>query len=108
MKKTMANINSKKQLIMERTILDLTNNGLDIIHYFYPQTRESEKPFKVRVDEQMPSAMVRQIEGVWKVIDYGNTDRILSPVDICMQEMNLHYNEAIAFLTNEFGKSIEK
>ena len=84
-----------------------TNNGLDIIYYFYPQARDcvegTAKHFKKRSDERTPSATVKQIAGVWKVTDFGDAGRAISPVDICMQEKNLNFTEALFFLAREFN-----
>ncbi|HCC51465.1 MAG TPA: hypothetical protein DEQ30_04915 [Porphyromonadaceae bacterium] len=84
-----------------------TNNGLDIIYYFYPQARECvegiAKHFKKRSDERTPSATIKQISGVWKVTDFGDDGRAISPIDICMQEKNLSFTEALFFLAREFN-----
>jgi hypothetical protein len=83
-----------------------TNNGLDIIYYFYPQARAcvegTSKHFKLRA-ERTPSATIKQIGGVWKVTDFGDEGRALSPIDICMHEKNLSFRESLFFLAREFN-----
>jgi hypothetical protein len=90
-----------------------TNNGLDIIFYFYPQAREClssrQKHFRIREEDHTPSATLKEFKGVWKVTDFGGDGRALSPIDICMQEKHLSFTESIFFLAREFnvdGKNI--
>jgi hypothetical protein len=84
-----------------------TNNGLDIIFYYYPQARECHtgkaKHFRIRGEDRTPSATLKQIKGVWRVTDFGGEGRALSPVDICMQESNLSFTEALHHLAREFN-----
>ena len=93
-------------MIKIQDIYDKTNNGLDIIYYFYPQARAcvegNAKHFKAH-DERTPSATVREIKGVWKVTDFGDAGRAMSPIDICMQERRISFTEAIFFLAREFN-----
>ena len=83
-----------------------TQDGLDIIYYFYPQARNcvegKARHFKKRDDERTPSASLKKIGGVWKVTDFGDGGTALSPIDICMQEKNIKFNEAIFWLSSEF------
>jgi hypothetical protein len=98
------------------TIEDLyakTQNGLDIIFYYYPQARECHsghaKHFRIRAEDHTPSATLKEIKGVWRVTDFGGDGRAMSPIDVCMQESNLSFTEAIYFLAREFnvdGKGI--
>jgi hypothetical protein len=94
-------------MITTEALYQKTRDGLDVIYYFYPQAREcvdgTAKHFKMRPDERTPSATVKQIAGIWKVTDFGGEGRALSPVDICMQEKNLSFNEAMFFLAREFN-----
>jgi hypothetical protein len=88
-------------MITTDDLYEKTNNGLNIIYYFYPQARECveghAKHFKLRTDERTPSATVKQISGIWKVTDFGDAGRAISPVDICMQEKNLSFTEEHCF-----------
>jgi hypothetical protein len=94
-------------MVTTEDIYKKTNNGLDIIYYFYPQAREcvegSAKHFKKRFDERTASATVKQFSGVWKVTDFGDDGRAISPIDICMRERNLSFTEALFFLAREFN-----
>ena len=90
-----------------------TNNGLDIIFFFYPQAREChsgrQKHFRIRESDKTPSATLKEFKGVWKVTDFGDEGRAMSAFDICMQEMNLSFTESIYYLAREFnvdGKNI--
>ena len=84
-----------------------TRDGLDIIYYFYPQARQciegTARHFKKRDSERTPSAAIKQIGGIWKVTDFGDSGTALSPIDICMHEKNMRFNEAIFFLQREFN-----
>ncbi|HCC51458.1 MAG TPA: hypothetical protein DEQ30_04880 [Porphyromonadaceae bacterium] len=93
---------------MKRSVLDLykkTNGGLNIIYYYYPQAREcvegSAKFFKIRPDELRPTAIIVCYDCIWNIIDFGDSVRCLSPIDICMQENNLSYDDAITFVVNK-------
>lgn len=96
-------------MITTKDIYDKTSNGLDIILYFYPQAREvvdkKNTPFKIRDSDDTPSAFVKEIKGIWRVTDFGQSDTALSPIDICMQEKGLKFNEAIYWLAKEFDVS---
>lgn len=72
-----------------------TNKGLDIIFHYYPQARGCEgtnKKFKVRPEEKTASACLFLKKGggaddeVWKVVDFGDDGRAISPLDICKRE----------------------
>ena len=84
-----------------------TRDGLDVIYYFYPQARVcvegTARHFKKRDAERTPSASVKLINGVWRVTDFGDAATALSPIDVCMQEKNMRFNEAVFFLAREFN-----
>jgi len=84
-----------------------TNDGLDIIYYFYPQARRcvenAEKFFKRREDERTSSATIKKFGDVWKVTDFGDSGRAMSPIDVCMDEKNISFTEALFFLAREFN-----
>ena len=91
-----------------------TNQGLDIILYFYPQARDvyqqNNVPFKIRESDDTPSAYIKLITGkngktFWCVTDFGKSEQAMSPVDICMEEMDMKLNEAIHFLAAKFNVS---
>ncbi|GHU80602.1 hypothetical protein FACS1894145_7140 [Bacteroidia bacterium] len=90
-----------------------TNNGLDIILFFYPQAREClsgrQKHFRIREGDHTPSATLKELKGIWKVTDFGDAGRAMSPIDICMQEKKLSFTESLFYLAREFnvdGKNI--
>lgn len=80
-----------------------TRDGLDVILHYYPQAQEAvqealmggtaehvKKKFKVRPAEKTASAClllkVYPDYKVWKVCDFGDEGRALSPLDICKKE----------------------
>lgn len=87
-------------------IYDATNGGLDIILHYYPQAADSvDKPnrgFSIR-DETAPSAYLKRIKGVWRVTDFGDSDRARSPIDVVMKEENVEFNEALSLLASRHG-----
>lgn len=94
-------------MIRPEDIYKKTNAGLDIILAFYPQAREvvggGNKAFRMRESDRTPSAYLREEKGVWKVIDFGDEGRTISPIDVCMRERGLKFNEAIHYLAREYG-----
>ena len=97
-------------MITPRDIYDKTNDGLEIIFSFYPQARECSKSknkhFRIRASDKTPSAALfrkKEADGyVWKVKDFGG-DRAISPIDICMSEMNFKFTEALHYLAQYYG-----
>ena len=109
-------------MIKAEDIYKVTNNGLDIILHYYPQARDcvgTNRHFKRRPSEDDASACIKLFgkEGsqqVYKVTDFGDTGTAQSPVDICMYEEGLRFNEAILKLasmynvTDELNRSVNK
>lgn len=92
-------------MITPDDIYSKTNNGLDIILYYYPQAREAlegNKLFKLR-DEKTASASIKQFNNVYKVTDFGDDGRAIGPIDICMREENLSFTEAIFRLADRYN-----
>ena len=94
-----------------------THDGLDIILYYYPQAEgcvDNKKKFKRRPDEDDASACIKRFQDCYKVTDFGDTATAMSPIDICMSEENLRFNEAVARLaarynvTDELKRSVNK
>lgn len=99
-------------MITPEDLYEKTNQGLDIILHFYPQAREvyqqKNVPFKIRESDDTPSAYIKFITGTngksyWRVTDYGVSEQSLSPIDICMNEKDMKFNEAIYYLASVFG-----
>ena len=69
-----------------------TNDGLDIILYYYPQAEKSvrkpNQPFKLR-EENAPSAYIKKIGDCWRVTDFGDDQIAHKPIDICIREENV-------------------
>lgn len=98
-------------MITPQMLYDATNNGLDILLYYYPQARGCEgtkKKFKAREGEDDASAMLRQgRNGVWKFIDFGDDAREHDPLEVCQQLENLRFSEAVVKLAGLFNVSDE-
>ena len=102
------------------TALDIyraSNDGLDIILYYYPQAADcvdNKKKFKRRLDEDDASACLKRYDTCYKVTDFGDQGVAMSPIDICMYEENVNFQEAIAMLasrynvTDELKRSVNK
>ena len=87
-------------------IYDATNNGLDIILWYYPQAQGCDrrvKYFKIRGDERTASACMKEIKGVWRVTDFGDEGTALAPIDICMREEHKDFREALFLLADRYG-----
>ena len=91
-----------------KKIYDATDNGLDIILYYYPQAKGPDgnlrKTFKIR-PERTASASVVMIHGVWRVTDFGDTGKALQPVNVCMKEEGKEFREALLTLAQRYGVS---
>lgn len=102
-------------MIKPEDIYQATHDGLDIILHYYPQAKDcigTNKHFKRRPAEDDASACVKLFgkEGqqkVYKVTDFGDTGTAQSPIDICMTEDGLRFNEAILKLAGMFGVTDE-
>jgi len=90
-------------MIKADDILQATKGGLDIILYYYPQARESaenpRKPFNLR-NEKTASAFLKEFGNQWKVTDFGDDAQARSCFDICMQEENVKFYEAVCLLAD--------
>lgn len=92
-------------------IYEATNKGLDIILHYYPQAAGCErkgKYFKMREDEKTASACMKEINGVMRVTDFGDEQKALTPVEICMKEERLDFREAVKKLAAMYGVDGEK
>ena len=81
------------------------NGGLDYIQEVYPQSRGLEnkkKGFKIR-NEHTGSAMLYDEKGVFYVKDFGDSNKAMNAIDLCMQEENLKFIEALQFLYQHAG-----
>lgn len=95
-------------MITAKDLYAATRDGLDIILYYYPQAGDcvdNKKKFKRRPDETDASACIKRFQDCYKVTDFGDTATAMSPLDICMREEGLRFNEAIARLADRYGVS---
>lgn len=98
-------------MIKATDIYKATHDGLDVVLHYYPLAAEvvgTKNKFKCRAQEKTASAslMLKPYGdySVWKVIDFGDDGRLLSPIDICMKEEGItRPYEAILKLAAMFG-----
>ena len=104
-------------MIKATDIYAATHDGLDIILYYYPQAEgcvDNKKKFKRRPDEDDASACLKKFQDCYKVTDFGDSGSAMSPIDICMNEENVRFPEAVALLasrynvTDELKRSVNK
>lgn len=98
-------------MIKVEQIYEATHGGLDIILDLYPQAKDcvgvKNKHFAIR-NEKTPSACLRQVNGIWKVTDFGGEGRAESPIDLYMHETGIYrFNEAILQLAAKYGVTDE-
>lgn len=91
-----------------------TDRGLHIILRYYPQAREAldgKQKFKMREGERTPSATIRLYDTpdgqVYKVTDFGDEGRPLSPIDIVMREEGVRFPEAVLRMAAAFNVADE-
>lgn len=87
-------------------LYNATNGGLQIILYYFPQAAgcvDNNKKFKCRDSEKDASACLKKYGNVYKVTDFGGEGKAMSPIDICMQQENLKYSEAIKILATRYN-----
>lgn len=95
-------------MIDVNTLYANTNEGLDIIFYYYPQARDilgTNKPFKRR-NEKDSSAYLKLFGNTYKVTDFGEAKwngEAQSPIDICMYEEGLSFKDAFTLLCGRAG-----
>lgn len=109
-------------MVTPEKIYDATNDGLDIISMHFCDAEaaaHNNKPFRIRQEDNTPSAWVRlstDKRGVkaWRVTDFGGSGRAMDPIQIHMEATGLRYTEAIADLccifniTDELDRSINR
>lgn len=96
-----------KNSLLEK-IYDATDAGREIIYYYYPQAKDTEgkqRFFKIRGNEKTASASMKQLNGIWKVTDFGDDGTAMSPIEICMREENLEFREALYRLAERYEVS---
>ena len=94
--------------IEQQDILNKTNGGLDIILSIYPQAQacieSARKEFKIREKERTPSARLKKLsDGNWVVTDFGGDGVPRNAIQVCMQEEEISYREAIVKLAGRYG-----
>jgi len=96
-----------KNSLLEK-IYDATDAGREIIYYYYPQAKDTEgkqRFFKIRGNEKTASASMKQLNGIWKVTDFGDDGTAMAPIEICMREENLEFREALYRLAERYEVS---
>lgn len=102
-------------MITPEKLYAATSDGLDILALHYHEVRDAalnKKTFRVRPDERTPSASVKlfktkQGNSVWKITDFGDEGKAISPITVHMREKRLRFPEAILDLAQIFGVTDE-
>ena len=98
-------------MIKAQDIYAASHDGLDIILYYYPQAEgcvtEPKKKFKRRLDEDDASACLKKYGDCYKVTDFGDQGTAMSPIDVCMYEENVNFQEAVALLAGRYNVTDE-
>ena len=91
---------------LSEQIYNATNQGFDILRYYYPQiTEDLLKPgkfFRLR-DETAPSARIRLHKDIYRITDFGDDGREYTPIDIAMSFENVTYSEVLHILADRYG-----
>lgn len=87
-------------------IYNATNNGLEVIRYYFPfitqELAERKVKFRLR-DERTPSATIRLHNGAYRITDFGDDGREYSPIDVVMREENIPFADALIKLCKRYG-----
>lgn len=93
---------------LKQKILDATNNGLDVLLYYYPQARDcvdgKAKAFKIRPSETDASAYIKHFNdsGEWKVTDFGEDQTARNCFDVAMYEEGLPFSQVLHLLAQRY------
>ena len=93
-------------MVQKEKLYESTNNGLDILRYYYPflteEIAEQKKKFRLR-EEKDASASMRLHNGCYRITDFGNDGKEYTPIDVVMREENLNFSQAILLLSQRHG-----
>lgn len=88
------------------TLYSRTNCGLDILRLYYPFLDETyasrRKKFSIRV-ENVPSCSVRLHNGCYRITDFGDDSREMSPIDVVMAQEKISFEQALKETLRHFG-----
>lgn len=91
---------------MKQKILAATNNGLDVLLYYFPQAREvvegRAKMFKMREQERTASASIKLLNGSWVVTDFGDSGTAKSCFDVVMEREGVNFSQALWLLADRY------
>ncbi|NCC99479.1 MAG: hypothetical protein EOL95_07245 [Bacteroidia bacterium] len=92
---------------MIKKILAATHDGLDIIRYYIPQSADviegKAKYFKMRSNEHTASACLKKFGDQWKITDFGDEARAVSPFEIAQQFECIPFNQTLFLLAGRYG-----
>ncbi|MGB0867950.1 MAG: primase-helicase family protein [Flavobacteriales bacterium] len=85
-------------------IFEATNDGLDIIEFYYPDARP-KRNFKIRPNEKTASASLwkNPADGHWIVTDFGGDNKRRNAIAIVELEEGLEYGEALRFIADKYN-----
>ncbi len=97
-------------MILKQTILDNTEQGLDIILYYYPQAREvidgRAKHFKMRDEKTASASIYTDRSNIWRVTDFGGDQVSRNCFELAMQEENKEFSEILHLLIQRHNINI--
>ena len=87
-------------------IYDATNNGQQILFDWCSNAQDAyynrKKFFKLRDEERTPSAAIKEINGIWRITDFGDDSRAMSPIELVMKCENIDFREALFLLADRY------
>ena len=86
---------------LKSEILKATSGGLDIIIRLYPNANKN-KHFCQGSSDKNPSAILKEFNGEWKIINYGEDGHAQSAIDCYMRETGYTFKEALYRLCEEY------
>ncbi|SHJ44999.1 primase-helicase family protein [Aquimarina spongiae] len=89
----------------KKTILEKTNNGLDVFKHIYPDCEKNGRlvPFKTH-EEATPSTMIKEFKNGYMMTNFGDDGKAISCFDAVMQKEGLKYfGEACKWIASELN-----
>ncbi|MDK7375741.1 hypothetical protein QP519_09365 [Weeksella virosa] len=86
-------------------LMNVTNDGLDIIQYYYPDAKAGRN-FKKRPDERTASAAIKRIENnkcKWVLTDFGGDGKAKNALEIAMEEENMDFTEVLKLWAGRYN-----
>jgi len=102
-------------MIDKSKIYAATNGGLDVFAFLWPDAKriiakgETNKAFKIRLDERTGSAHLKQKGDHWVATDFGDDGQARNCFDWVIKEHNLSgFKEAVAWIVTNLNLCIDE